>query len=47
MEWLDKAKTERDPFLIYIKMDPNFDNLRNDPRFAALMQSIGLANSFN
>jgi serine/threonine-protein kinase len=36
IEWLEKAKTERDPFLIYIKVDPNFDSLRDDPHFADL-----------
>jgi tetratricopeptide (TPR) repeat protein len=42
MEWLEKAKTEHDPFLIYIKVDPNFDSLRDSPRFNALVQQIGL-----
>jgi hypothetical protein len=44
MEWLEKAKTERDPFLIYIMVDPNFDNLRTDPHFADLMRRVGFAN---
>jgi hypothetical protein len=47
MEWLEKAKTERDPFLIYIMIDPNFDNLRSDPHFADLMRRVGFANSLN
>jgi serine/threonine-protein kinase len=42
MEWLEKAKTERDPFLIYIKIDPNFDTLRSDPGFQKILTSIGL-----
>jgi serine/threonine-protein kinase len=41
IEWLQTAKRERDPFLIYIRVDPNFDNLRKDPRFIELMQQIG------
>ena len=41
-EWLQKAKTEHDPFLIYIKTDPNFDSLRGEPRFQAFLQRIGL-----
>jgi TolB-like protein/Flp pilus assembly protein TadD len=44
MEWLEKAKTERDPFLIYIKTDPNFDSLRGDSRFTDLLRSMGVAN---
>ena len=42
LEWLKKAKTEHDPFLIYIKADPNFDSLRSDSRFADLMRGVGL-----
>jgi tetratricopeptide (TPR) repeat protein len=42
MEWLEKAKTERDPFLIYIKTDPNFDSLRGERRFQAVLQGMGL-----
>lgn len=42
LEWLEKAKTEHDPFLIYIKADPNFDSLRSDSRFADLMRGVGL-----
>jgi tetratricopeptide (TPR) repeat protein len=43
MEWLEKAKTERDPFLIYVRIDPNFDSLRADPRFVELIKEIGAA----
>ena len=42
IEWLEKAKAERDPFLIYIKVDPNFDSLRGEPLFQALLESLGL-----
>jgi TolB-like protein/DNA-binding winged helix-turn-helix (wHTH) protein/Flp pilus assembly protein TadD len=43
LDWLDRAETERDPFLIYIKVDPNFDNLRGDLRFTNLLRGIGFA----
>ncbi len=42
LDWLEKAKTEHDPFLIYIKTDPNFDSLRSDPRFQAFLQRMRL-----
>ena len=40
--WLDKAYAERSPWLAYLSSDPDFDNLRSDPRFAALTKRIGL-----
>jgi TolB-like protein/Flp pilus assembly protein TadD len=43
IEWLEEAKTERDPFLIYIKVDPNFDSLRNEPKFRDLLTSMGMS----
>jgi len=41
IEWLQTGKRDHDPFLMYIRVDPNFDNLRKDPRFVELMQQIG------
>jgi tetratricopeptide (TPR) repeat protein len=40
LEWLDRAEQERDPFVIYIQVDPNFDSLRGDPRFAKLINKL-------
>lgn len=41
--WLDKAFTEHDPNLIYIKVDPRFDSIRSDPRFTDLLRRMKLA----
>jgi TolB-like protein len=40
--WLEKCYAERTGGLPYVKADPDFDNLRSDPRFPALMRRIGL-----
>ena len=42
-EWLEKAYTERDQYLFYnLKVEKDFDSLRSDPRYATLLQRIGL-----
>ncbi len=41
-DWLEKAFQERVSFLVYFKVHPLFENLRGDPRFAALVKRIGI-----
>src|SRR3989442_3058940 len=41
-EWLEKAFAERAGWLVLLKVEPRFDRLRADPRFADLVQRIGL-----
>jgi DNA-binding winged helix-turn-helix (wHTH) protein/TolB-like protein len=42
-EWLEKAYTERDQYLFYnLKPADHFDGIRSDPRYANLLQRIGL-----
>jgi len=36
LDWLQKAKAEHEPFLLYIGVDPAFDSLRRDSRVALL-----------
>jgi serine/threonine protein kinase len=43
LEWLYKANDELDLLLIYIKVSPFFDTLRNDRRFVALVERLHLA----
>jgi DNA-binding winged helix-turn-helix (wHTH) protein/TolB-like protein/lipopolysaccharide biosynthesis regulator YciM len=42
-EWLEKAYEERDVLLTFLKVHPQWDVLRTDPRFADLLRRIGLA----
>jgi hypothetical protein len=39
--WLAKAYAERSVWMPWLKVDPEFDDLRSDPRFVSLMQRIG------
>lgn len=41
-KWLQKAYAERDPYTVYVKIDPQFDALRSDERAMDLMRRIGL-----
>jgi hypothetical protein len=40
--WLEKAYDERDARLTFIKVDPKWNKLRSDPRFAAIIKRMGL-----
>jgi TolB-like protein/DNA-binding winged helix-turn-helix (wHTH) protein len=40
--FLDKAFAEKDPLVIQFKIEPAYDSLRNDPRYAELLRKIGL-----
>ena len=40
--WLERAYALRDPWLVFLKVDPRFDPLRGDPRLADLAARIGL-----
>jgi len=41
-EWMNRAYEERDPMLMVIKIEPEFARLRDDRRFLALQEKVGL-----
>ncbi len=40
--WFNKAYEERSSWLVWMNVEPRFDALRRDPRFAALSKKMGL-----
>lgn len=40
--YLDKAMKERDPELVWLKIDPRLKNLRDDPRVVPYLKQLGL-----
>jgi len=42
LEWLEKAYQERLQNMIYLRVSPKWDRLRDDPRFKDLLRRIGL-----
>ena len=42
-EWLNRAIDENSPWTFHLKVDPGVDSLRSDPRFALLLERMGLA----
>ena len=40
-EWLDAAYNERDEAMIWLKVTPEFNTIRTDPRFEDLLKKVG------
>ena len=41
-QWLEKAFAERTPQLLHMVAFPDFDDLREDPRYKDLIRRIGI-----
>jgi TolB-like protein/DNA-binding winged helix-turn-helix (wHTH) protein/Flp pilus assembly protein TadD len=39
--WLDRAIEERSPQVVFIRVMPELDNIRSDPRFEKVLQHVG------
>ncbi len=40
LEWLEKGFEQRDPKMVFLKVDPKWNNLRAEPRFIELMRRM-------
>jgi TolB-like protein/DNA-binding winged helix-turn-helix (wHTH) protein len=45
--WLERGYQEKTAILQYLKVHPDFDSLRHDPRFADLLRRVGLDQEFH
>jgi len=43
--WLERAHTNREGALVWLKIDPRFDSLRGEPRFIEILRQMGLGES--
>jgi len=42
LTWLERAYQQRVHNMVFLKVEPELDGLRSDPRFASLVQQLGL-----
>jgi len=40
--WLQRGFEQRDPKIVFLKVEPKWNNLRDDPRFQDLLRRVGL-----
>ncbi len=41
LTWLERGYKERDPKLVFLRVEPKWNNLRTDPRFQDLLRRVG------
>ncbi len=41
LDWLGKGYQQRDPRMVFLKVEPKWNNLRDDPRFKDLLRRVG------
>jgi serine/threonine-protein kinase len=42
LDWLEKALQEQSGLLVWLRVDPEFDPLRSEPRFHKILAQVGL-----
>jgi TolB-like protein/DNA-binding winged helix-turn-helix (wHTH) protein/Tfp pilus assembly protein PilF len=43
LAWLERAYAQRSPAMVFLKVEPKWNDLRSDPRFQDLLRRVGLA----
>jgi TolB-like protein/Tfp pilus assembly protein PilF len=43
LTWLERGIDQRDPKMVFLKVEPKWNNLRNEPRFIALIRRLGFS----
>jgi len=41
IQWLERGYREKEPRMVFLKVEPKWNNLRNDPRFQDLLRRVG------
>ena len=41
LAWLERGYEQRDPKMVFLKVEPKWNNLRNDPHFQDLLRRVG------
>jgi eukaryotic-like serine/threonine-protein kinase len=41
LAWLERGLEQRDPKMVFLKVEPKWNNLRDDPRFQDLLRRVG------
>ena len=41
LAWLERGFEQRDPKMAFLKVEPKWNNLRDDPRFRDLLRRVG------
>src|SRR5205085_12091646 len=42
LDWLEESYQDQESACWYLKIDPIYDSVRNEPRFQALLKKVGL-----
>jgi hypothetical protein len=42
LDWLEKAYQHHDYWMLFINVDPEYDVIRSDPRFRAVIHRLGI-----